>query len=206
MALNVVTIEQDEYRTVLKTPAAAVSFPLSQEDKKFISQLKETLEALGGVGLAAPQVDYPKQIIAVYIPEEAMVLRGNIDTTYPMHVMLNPSYEPINPNHTMDDFEACYSVRTRAGKVSRYEAIWLRYYDESGQFHEKQVTGFYARVVQHEIDHIQGLLIIDRLTKNSVQGTVEEMMALRRASLPKDKQALFDQMVARKLKKTNRRK
>lgn len=201
MAMDIVTVEQPEYRQVLMSKAQEVQFPLSQEDKELIAAMKTKLLGLGGVGLAAPQVNCAKRIIAVYIPEEAALLRDNVKKFYPMHIMINPSYEPIAGSEMRQDFESCYSVSSKSGKVPRYEQISTSYYDESGHFHQQIEEGFYARVLQHEIDHLNGFLIIDRLTPECIQGSVEEMMALRRESLPPEKRALFDQVIARKTKK-----
>lgn len=201
MAMDIVTVEQPEYRQVLKSKAQEVQFPLSQADKDLIFAMKSKLYELGGVGLAAPQVNFPRRIIAVYISEEATLLRDNVKKFYPMHVMINPNYEPVSGSVMQQDFEGCYSVSSKSGKVPRYEQITVSYYDESGQFHQHIEEGFYARVLQHEIDHLNGLLILDRLTPDCIQGSLEEMMALRRESLPPEKRAMFDQAMARKAKK-----
>lgn len=200
MALNIVTIEQSEYRQVLKTSAQKVLFPLCKEDKDLIDSMKSKLHELGGVGLAAPQVNVSKQIIAIYIPEDARLLRDNVETTYPMHVLINPSYNPITNTKISSDFEGCYSVSSKAGKVPRFNKIKITYYDESGQCHKKIEQGFYARVLQHEIDHLNGTLITDRLTPDCVQGTLEEMRILRRAELPQDQRILFDKLMLKKQK------
>jgi len=200
MDINIVTIEQPEHHRVLKTAAKKITFPLSKEEIELIKAMKKKLYELEGVGLAAPQVNKGKRIIAVYIPEKAAILRDNI-TTYPVHIMINPSYKPINENALVYDFEGCYSVSSKMGKVPRYEQIQVTYYDEKGIFHQQIEKGFYARVLQHEIDHLQGILITDRLTKDCIQGTLKEMMALRRAELPDDKKVILDALIAKKLKK-----
>ncbi|WP_058514396.1 peptide deformylase [Legionella santicrucis] len=201
MDLEIVTIEQSEYHQVLKHQAQEVQFPLSQADKDLIDAMKNKLQKLGGVGLAAPQVNFPKRIIAIYIPEEATLLRDHVKSFYPMHIMINPSYAPVEGSAIQHDFEGCYSVSSKSGKVPRYEQIKVSYYDESGQFHQQTEEGFYARVLQHEVDHLNGFLILDRLTPDCEQGSVEEMMALRRISLSPEKRALFDQIMAKKMKK-----
>lgn len=201
MAMDIVTVEQPEYRQVLKSKAQEVQFPLSQVDKDLIAAMKSKLHELGGVGLAAPQVNVSRRIIAVYIPEEATLLRDNVKKFYPMHIMINPNYEPVAGSIMTQDFEGCYSVSSKSGKVPRYEQIAVSYYDESGQLHQQIEEGFYARVLQHEIDHLNGFLILDRFTPDCIQGSVEEMMALRRESLTPEKRVIFDQIIARKAKK-----
>lgn len=199
MEINLITIEQSEYQQVLKTKAQPVSFPLSEENRELIEAMKTKLHQLGGVGLAAPQINQPKQIIAIYIPEQAKLLRDNVESIYPLHIMLNPSYEPIDLAEKHADYEGCYSVSSKAGKVPRYKKIKLTWYDEQGQQHQSIEHGFYARVLQHEVDHLNGVLITDRLTSDCVQGTPTEMSALRRAELPENKRILFDKVMAQKL-------
>ena len=189
--MDIVTIEMPEYQQVLKTPAQPVHFPLSPDDQQLIMIMKDKLDELGGVGLAAPQINYHRQIIAIYIPEAAARCREQ-GTPYPMHIMINPRYQPAANAQVHADFEACYSVTSKAGKVPRYDQIELDYDDEQGNHHQQLERGFYARVLQHEIDHINGILIVDRLTEDCVQGTPEEMRALRRAEL-----SAFDQAHAR---------
>lgn len=201
MDMTIVTVEQAQHYEVLKSKAEKVCFPLQPSDKELIDSMKEKLVELGGVGLAAPQVNHSKQIIAIYIPEEARLLRNNVESTYPVHVMINPSYEPVESKGKQADYEGCYSVSSKAGKVPRYQTIKVHYVDEQGKEHQITETGFYARVLQHEIDHLNGVLISDHLTPDCIQGTVEEMMALRRNELSKEKQALFDEIMKKKLEK-----
>ena len=198
-ALEIVTIEQPQYQKVLKGKAQSVNFPLKDKEINLIASMKEKLHKLGGVGLAAPQINISKQIIALYIPPEAALLRDNV-IPYPMHIMINPSYEPLG-SETIDDFEACYSVENTAGKVARYKTIKLEYDDENGKHHSSTEKDFYARVIQHEIDHLNGFLITDRLGPGSIKGTMEEIMALRRAELSPEKRRLFDEIIAKKTKK-----
>ncbi|KTC94375.1 peptide deformylase [Legionella erythra] len=198
--LTLVNVEQHDYRQVLTTPATPVQWPLSVEDRQLIAAMKDKLYELEGVGLAAPQVNQPKQIIAIYIPESAALLRDHVKP-YPMHILLNPSYQGLSDSPRHADFEACYSVADKAGKVPRFDKIMVEYYDEDGHFHRQQESGFYARVLQHEIDHVHGILITDRLTPDRIQGSQEDMRALRRSELSAEKRRLFDELMAKKAKK-----
>ncbi|CEK11928.1 peptide deformylase [Legionella hackeliae] len=198
-ALEIVTIEQSQFIPMLKTPAETVTFPLSADNLALIQMMKEKLFQLGGVGLAAPQVNHHQQIVAIYIPEDAALLRNNV-IPYAMHILINPSYQGIEAEGFVDDFEACYSVASKAGKVPRYKKIHLHYYDENGVEHKTTESGFYARVLQHEIDHLKGLLITDRLTPDCIQGSVDDMMALRRAELTDVQKERFDELMKRKFK------
>ena len=85
---------------------------------------------------------------------------------YPMHEIINPEYVGLEENvgeNKVKDMEGCYSVRTICGRVPRYKRIKVTYQDREGKMVEKEEEGFYARVLQHEIDHLNGILIIDRL-------------------------------------------
>lgn len=199
-SLEIINTDLPAHAKLLQRPSQPVKFPLSEDDLKLIDAMKRKLTELGGVGLAAPQVNHSKQIIAIYIPKESALLRNNAKT-YPMHILINPAYERIEACETTVDFEACYSVTDIAGMVPRYNKIRVHYNDEHGHQHSAIETGFYARVLQHEIDHINGTLIVDRLTPDCVQGSMEDMMSLRRKSLSEEKRIIFDQLMAEKLHK-----
>ena len=89
-ALEVITIEKAGPDSVLKQKASPIVFPLNQENAELIQTMKKMLYERKGVGLAAPQVNKNKSIVVIYIPESAKLLRDNA-TTYPMHVLINPS-------------------------------------------------------------------------------------------------------------------
>lgn len=199
MKEKIITIECASHseQSVLKQPSTEVIFPLIPADQELITQMKEIIFSLGGVGLAAPQIGIGKNIAVIYIPESAALLRDNVQEK-PMHVIINATYEPIESKGMISDFEACYSVKSVMGKVPRYHAVKVRYQDETGKAINKIEQGFYARVLQHEIDHLNGLLITDRLTPECSQGTHEEMLKIRRAELPPKKRELFDQLIKQK--------
>ena len=199
MKEKIITIESvpNQEKSVLKQRSTKITFPLSTADQEFIAQMKEMIFALGGVGLAAPQIGIARNIAVIYIPESAAMLRDNAQEK-PMHVIINATYEPIESKGMYSDFEACYSVNSVMGKVPRYNAIKVRYQDETGKEVTKIEQGFYARVLQHEIDHLNGLLITDRLTAECLQGTHEEMLKIRRVELPPEKRKLFDNLIKQK--------
>ncbi len=196
--LEIISIESEKFnpKSVLVNPTKDVEFPLSKQNVALINAMKAKLLKLEGVGLAAPQVNVQKSILAIYIPKSASLLRDNAKI-YPVHVLINPKYWPAD-DKMVSDFEACYSVESKMGKVPRYQSIVLNYQDIEGHFVEEVVTGFYARVVQHEIDHLNGLLITDRLTSTCVQGNHTDMLKLRRQELPDDRKILFDDLINKK--------
>lgn len=197
MALKIITIEDNSQDSILKQSMQVLEFPLKTEDRELIAAMKDWVVELEGVGLAAPQVNANKAVAVIYIPASAALLRDNAIET-PLHVLINPSYQPIITQGKAIDFEACYSVRSRCGKVPRYQAIELRYQDESGRWHELEATGFYARVCQHEIDHLNGVLITDRLTPDCVQGSMAEMLEMRRQELSPEQRHHLDELIEKK--------
>lgn len=192
----IVAIEDPDHQ-VLKQPAQIVSFPLSQDDRQWIRRMRKKLYALDGVGLAAPQVGINRRIVAVYIPGDMQQVWEHI-IPYPMHILINASYEPIDDEGMSEDFEGCYSVHSVMGKVNRYNSIKLTYQDEQGNRHTSIESGFYARVLQHEIDHINGTLIIDRLTPESIQGSPAEMVKLRRSMLSEQQQQALSELAQKR--------
>lgn len=111
-----------------------------------------------GVGLAAPQVGVMLRLVVIDIKRDA---KNPI-------VLINPSYEPIG-NALVESKESCLSIPGVSGNVQRYETIKIRHTALSGEVVEKTVTGFKARVIQHEIDHLDGVLFIDKV----IEGTIE---------------------------------
>ncbi len=181
---KIIFIEHQENleTSVLKNIAQQVHFPLDDVDKKMISEMKQVLYNIGGVGLAAPQIGVGKKVAVIYISKEAATLRDDA-SEIEMHTIINPKYEPVANTKESDkirDFEGCLSIESLAGKVLRFHSIKIQYQDEDGKIMDKVVSGFYARVLQHEIDHLNGILITDRLTDSCPQGSISSMLKLRR--------------------------
>jgi peptide deformylase len=125
--------------------------------RDLVADLFESLYATpGGIGLAAPQV-------GVLLKVAVISLR---DGTPPL-VLVNPSYEPDGEAMDVID-ERCLSVPDFAAPVPRYLSIRARYIDQHGQSHEALQGDFLARVMQHEIDHLNGILCIDRVADKSL--------------------------------------
>lgn len=196
--MEIITVEEyGEKESPLLNKSEIVPFPLSDEDKEIVETLKSLTYKRGGVGLAAPQIGICKNIAVIYIPESAALLRNHV-IPMPMHVIINASYEPLNPEEKFEDFEGCYSIKSVYGKVKRYQAIKVQYQDEQGRYYSYTAKNFYARVLQHEIDHLNGILFTDRLEENSISGTPAEMIKLRRRELSLEKREVFDKLLIQK--------
>jgi peptide deformylase len=179
MPLDIITIEQSDQSKTLTQPASEVSFPLSKENLALISQMKAILDQNKGVGLAAPQVGHSQKIIVYVISEEAIALRKDAKEVVPMTVLINPSYKPIAGASLVQDWEGCFSVAKTYGKVPRYTKISYSAKLIDGTPIQAEASGFTARVLQHEIDHVEGKLILDRLTPECLQGEPQDMMPIR---------------------------
>jgi peptide deformylase len=149
-----------ENKDILERPSEPFSFPLSDEDLKIIKTLEAKFDAEKNcAGLAAPQIGFSKQAIVFAVPEDEDLKkwRPDLEQTMPKTIWLNATYEPIdNEKHT--DYERCFSVKDLAGSAVRYKKIRYRAYLVDGTQVKGQASGFLARVIQHEIDHIQGVL------------------------------------------------
>lgn len=196
---KIITIEEcvDNDRCVLKSVQSIVSFPLSRKDKATISIIKERCLSMEGVGLSAPQIGINRSIAAIFIPESANLLRDNV-VPYPLHIIINAKYEPVIEDGVSEDFEGCYSVSSCMGKVKRFNTIKVTFQIESGEVVERIEKGFYARVLQHEIDHLNGILITDKFGTNSLYGSPAKMAKIRRESLSPEKRGEYDKLLEKK--------
>ncbi|MFI9834828.1 peptide deformylase [Streptomyces sp. NPDC051913] len=137
--------------------------------ERFVTALRETMLAAPGVGLAAPQVGIPLSIAVVEDrargPREALDARDR--TPVPFRVLLNPSYEPEDDTRAAF-FEGCLSVPGWQAVVPRHARVRLRGQDEHGQAIDEVFTGWPARIVQHETDHLNGTLYLDLAQSRSL--------------------------------------
>ena len=120
-----------------------------------VDQMVETMKAASGTGLAAPQVGFMDQVVVYFLTKG----RGEMPATedQPLTVLINPKIKPIGTDKFYD-WEACLSVPGLRGLVPRYQQIELSYQTVDNHAHTVHLKGFHARVVQHECDHLQGIL------------------------------------------------
>lgn len=180
---EVIDLKHPHKHAVLREPAKALSFPLSEEDKRDIDICErrfDTEENMAGV--AAPQIGIAKQII-VFAAEDPELKKWRQDFTQsmPKQIWINPSFEPIG-DAMHEEYEGCFSVEHMAGPVKRYSHIKYRAYDTEGKLIEGKAEGYLARVIQHEVEHIRGTLFIDHVPKGKLL-PIEEYREQRREAL-----------------------
>lgn len=176
---------------VLKRRADPIADPKSDEIQRLIRDMLDTLADIGGAGLAAPQVHVPLRCVMFHVPAARLAREGEAADAIPMTVLINPEITPLT-EETALGVEACLSVPRLAGLVPRYTHIRYRGLDAQGQPIEREARGFHARVVQHECDHLDGILYPMRMTDLSTLGFVEELQRAPRQADATEEGAVDD--------------
>ena len=138
---------------ILKETAKPVT-DFGPELEKLVADMAETMYAAPGVGLAAPQINIPLQLCVMDISPK--------DAARELIVLANPRI--IKGEGEEVEEEGCLSVLDYCSKVARYARIWVEAQDITGQPLSFEAEGYYARVIQHELDHLNGTLFIDRIS------------------------------------------
>jgi peptide deformylase len=158
---------------VLRAPAAAVEDPTAPWVRRLVDDMVETMEDAGGTGLAAPQVHMPYRLVVFRVGGERLTeLPG--DTEQELTVLINPLVEPVGSERAFG-WEGCLSVPGLRGVVPRHLRIRYRGHSLDGAVIERAAAGFHARVVQHECDHLDGILYPQRMTDHRLLVFVEEL-------------------------------
>ena len=127
----------------------------------------ETMHAYEGVGLAGPQIHLPLRIFVFEVQEKVAKRRGG--KPLPAGVFFNATYEGIG-DERITDWEGCLSVPFLGGEVARYKKLRIRGVDHTGDLVEAEVSAFTARIFQHEIDHTDGHVYLDRMADLTTLG------------------------------------
>jgi peptide deformylase len=144
---------------LLYQKAAPVAEFNSPELDTLIADMFDTMAALSGAGLAAPQVGVSKRVVIFEVQSNP---RYPDVEPVPRTVLINPELEPIG-KEMEDGWEGCLSVPGLRGLVSRHRELRYTGFDQHGTLIDRTVSGFHARVVQHECDHLDGILYPMRL-------------------------------------------
>jgi peptide deformylase len=160
---------------VLRRPAdpldpAAIA---SDEIKRLLVDMIDTLHDYGGIGLAAPQVGESVRLAIVEIPESG-TRYGDIPGM-PLTVFVNPAITVLD-EESRGFWEGCLSVPGLRGFVERPQGIRVDYLDLAGREQSVELSGFLATVFQHEFDHLDGKLYVDRITDTRLLAFEDEFM------------------------------
>lgn len=161
---------------ILKSRAAEVADPTSPEIHSLINDMIETLADIGGAGLAAPQVHVPLRVVIFQVSAKRIRMEdGDPEAAgIPLTALINPVIEPLSPEEA-EGIEACLSVPGLAGSVPRWTHIRYSAVSPRGERIETVAKGFHARVVQHECDHLDGILYPMRMRDMTSLAFVEEL-------------------------------
>ena len=163
---------------VLRSPAEPVRDPTVREIARLVADMAETMADALGVGLAAPQVHVPLRIVVFYVPAsraaDPSAAEGAPGGPVPLTALINPVIEVLD-GETEEAWEGCLSVPGLTGPVPRFRRIRYRGLDLEGVPIERIAEGFHARVVQHECDHLDGILYPQRMTDIGRLGFIEEL-------------------------------
>jgi peptide deformylase len=169
---------------ILRARATDVPDPTAPEVARLVNAMIETMEDADGTGLAAPQVHMPWRIVVYKVEADRAADEDDIedagDSEYgedggvPLTVLVNPVITPVGEDTNLG-FEACLSVPGMAGPVRRFNQVHVTYQTLAGDQVELDAEGFHARVIQHECDHLDGILYPSRIEDMSQFGFVEEL-------------------------------
>lgn len=167
--LKVARIGHPVVRTRAKNVDPAVI--ATRDFQRFLNDMVETMHEYDGVGVAAPQVHVSLRVAVLEVP--AGDGRGGRKGV-PLTVLINPTVTPLSKKLQFD-VEGCLSVPDLRGVVPRFEKIRLDAVGRDGKPYSVTASGFHARVIQHECDHLDGNVYLDRMDGMKTLGFLDEM-------------------------------
>jgi len=156
---------------VLRQRAKPVEQFGTPELRQLVRDMVETMESKNGAGLAAPQIGVSQRIVIFGVEHNP---RYPDAEPVPFTVLVNPKIVMLT-REIEEDWEGCLSVPGMRGVEPRYTKLRYSGFDAEGNPIEREATGFHARVVQHECDHLDGILYPQRMTDLSKLGFIEEL-------------------------------
>jgi len=158
---------------VLRRRADPVQDPTAPEIRRLVADMIDTLRDANGAGLAAPQVHVPLRLVMFLVPAHRAEA-DRLPRPDGLTVLCNPVIEPLDPA-LETGWEGCLSVPGMMGSVPRHVRIRYHGVTPEGVAVTREADGFHARVVQHECDHLDGVLYPQRMTDLSLFGFAEDM-------------------------------
>ncbi len=163
--LEILTVQNLEHEKVLRTKSRKVQV-VNHRMVALAEQMLETMREANGIGLAAPQVGVLQRLFVAEIPEDE-----ENDVPLQTYILFNPKI--IKGRGEQVGYEGCLSIPGYIGEVARREQVTVEGLNEKGQPVRLKVKGYVARVFQHEIDHLDGVLFTDKLTDPETLQPVE---------------------------------
>lgn len=158
---------------VLRRIAETVEDPTSPEVAALVLDLIETMRQAGGVGLAAPQIGVGKRVLIFEVPASRLS-ETEAAHAVPLTVLVNPVVEPLG-EEMEEGWEGCLSLPGMAGFVPRYRRVRYHGVTPEGEAVVREASGYHARVIQHEADHLDGVLYPMRMRDLAAFGYIDEM-------------------------------
>ena len=158
---------------VLRVRAQEVPDPTHPEIARLVQDMTETMYAVGGAGIAAPQVHVSQRVVLYTVPASRST-GAEDDQPQGLTTIVNPSIEPLGEEMVLG-WEGCLSLPGLRGAVPRHARVRYSGWLLSGERIERVASGWHARVVQHEFDHLDGILYPQRMTDMSLFGFTEEL-------------------------------
>lgn len=155
---------------LLMRVADPIEDPTAPEVQRLAVDMVDTMRDAPGIGLAAPQVHIPRRMVIYYVPEG----RDEEGEGHPLTILINPEITVLDPE-LETGVEGCLSLPGMVGAVARPQHIAVKALDLNGQVLDYEAKGYHARVIQHECDHLDGIIYPMRMTDLSSLGYVEEM-------------------------------
>lgn len=158
----------------------AAAKPIPQSEIKsariqgLIDDMFETMQEYAGIGLAAPQIHEGLRLFVAGVRKGDVVTPMTEDAEMPFITVINPEIVPVDETPRVDGWEGCLSIPDIRGKVSRPETVRLRALDRHGRKYELVATGLPSRVIQHENDHLDGVLFFDRMASFETLAFMDE--------------------------------
>jgi peptide deformylase len=172
--------------SALVDPAVPITDPTAERVQRLIGHMADTLADAEGIGLAAPQVYQSLRLILFLDAADRDDARNRVPVA-----LINPELEPLSEDLEMG-FEGCLSIPGLQGIVPRYRKIGYRGYGPDGRLIEREAEGLHARVVQHEVDHLDGILYpmrMDDLTQLAFETELKHVVARLKRDADRDEES-----------------
>jgi peptide deformylase len=176
MAILPILETPDPLLRTISTPVETIDADL----QSLIDDMIETMYAAKGIGLAAIQVGVPRRLLVIDLQEPASDEEGAPTIKNPM-VFINPRILEGSSEHTLYN-EGCLSVPEQYAEVERPSRVRASWMDRTGRIHEQELEGLLATCLQHELDHLDGVLFIDHLSRLKRDMLLKKLAKIRKAA------------------------